>query len=285
MIIVTGASGQLGSAVVDDLLKRLPPEEIGVSVRDPRKLTSLEQRGVRVRRGDFTEPGSLQEAFEGASTVLVVSADATGAEALRRHRNAIDGAVAAGAKRIVYTSHMGAGHSSPFPPMPDHAATEDALQAAGTAFTTLRNGFYASTVPRLLQHALHTGELRVPQDGPVAWTAHRDLAEAAARILVDEPFDGPTPPLTGPDAIDMAGVAEIASSVLGREIRHVVISDDDYRDDLLAAGAPPEVADLLVGMFAAGRRGDFGPVDPALPTLLDRPAITLEEYLRTELVA
>jgi NAD(P)H dehydrogenase (quinone) len=285
MIIVTGASGQLGGAVVDDLLQRLPAEEFGVSVRDPRKLANLEQRGVRVRRGDFAEPGSLQEAFEGASRVLIVSAAATGDAALRRHRNAIDAAVAARVKRIVYTSHMGAGHSSPFAPMPDHAATEDAMRAAGTAFTSLRNGFYASTVPRLLQHALHTGELRVPQDGAVAWTAHRDLAEAAARTLVDELFDGPTPPLTGPAAIDMAGVAEIASRVIGREIRHVVISDDDYRDDLLTAGVPAQAADMLVGLFAASRRGDFGPADPALPSLLDRPAITLEEYLHTSLVA
>ncbi|MDR8412364.1 NAD(P)H-binding protein [Nonomuraea sp. 3-1Str] len=283
MIIVTGASGQLGSAVVDHLLRLVAAEQIGVSVRDPRKLASLARRGVRVRHGDFAEPASLRDAWEGASHVLIVSANSTGAEAVRLHRDAIDAAVAAGAKRILYTSHMGADPSSPFPPMPDHAATEEALQASGTAFTSLRNGFYASTVPQLLRHALDTGELRVPQDGPVAWTAHADLAEAAARILVDGRFDGRTPPLTGPEAIDMSRVAEIASRITGRAIRHVVISDEEYRHGLLSAGLPAPAAELLVGMFAASRRGDFGATDPALADLLGRPATTIEDYLRGSL--
>ncbi|MHA6627682.1 SDR family oxidoreductase [Pseudonocardia sichuanensis] len=289
MIIVTGASGLLGSAVVDELLRHVAGEQVGVSVRDPqkdpRRLADLEQRGVRVRRGDFAEPEGLREAFEGASRVLVVSARGTGADTVRLHRAAIDTAVAAGAQRIVYTSHMGADASSPFPPMPDHAATEEVLQASGTAFTSLRNGFYASTVPMLLRQALHTGELRVPQDGAVAWTAHADLAEAAARILVEERFDGPTPPLTGPEAIDMARVAAIASQLTGREIRHVVVGDEEYRQDLLSAGLPGPAVDILVGMFAASRRGDFGPADPALPALLGRPATTLQEYLATALPA
>ncbi|MFI6790687.1 NAD(P)H-binding protein [Nonomuraea sp. NPDC050383] len=283
MIIVTGASGQLGGAVVDHLLRLVAAEQIGVSVRDPRKLASLARRGVRVRHGDFAEPASLREAWEGASHVLIVSANSTGAEAVRLHRNAIDAAVAAGAKRILYTSHMGADPSSPFPPMPDHAATEEALQASGTAFTSLRNGFYASTVPQLLRHALDTGELRVPQDGPVAWTAHADLAEAAARILVDGRFDGRTPPLTGPEAIDMTRVAEIASRITGRAIRHVVISDEEYRQGLLSAGLPAPAAELMVGMFAASRRGDFGPADPTLADLLGRPVTTIEDYLRGSL--
>jgi uncharacterized protein YbjT (DUF2867 family) len=283
MIIVTGASGQLGSAVLDALLDRLPVEQVGASVRDPQKLAGLQQRGVRVRRGDFAEPASLPDAFEGATAVLIVSANSTGAEAVRRHRTAIDAAAAAGVKRILYTSHMGADASSPFPPMPDHAAAEDALRGTGVAFTSLRNGFYASTVPLLLRHALATGELRVPADGAVAWTTHADLAEAAARILVDGGFDGFTPPLTGPEAVDMARVAEIASRVTGREIRHVVVPDEEYRQGLLTAGLPVPAADMLVGLFAASRRGDFGPADPALGELLGRPPVSIEDHLRTSL--
>jgi NAD(P)H dehydrogenase (quinone) len=229
---------------------------------------------------DYTDPASLDSAFEGASTVFIVSASSTGDQALRQHRNAIAAATAAGAKRIVYTSHMGAGHASPFPPMPDHAATEDALGESGTPFTSLRNGFYASTVPMLLGHALQTGELRVPQDGAVARTAHADLAEAAARVLVDDPYDAFSPALTGPEAVDMARVAGIASELTGRPIGHIVVPDEEYRDGLLAAGLPVAAVDMLVGLFAASRHGDFGPVDPALPGLLSRPTITIEDYLR-----
>jgi uncharacterized protein YbjT (DUF2867 family) len=285
MIIVTGASGQLGGAVVEDLLRRVPADQIGVSVRDSRKAADLAHRGVRVREGDFTDPAGLEKAFEGAASVLIVSANSTGDDAVRHHGNAIAAAAAAGAKRVLYTSHMGADPTSAFPPMPDHAATEDALRTAGPAYTALRNGFYASTVPMLLRHALSTGELRVPRDGAVAWTTHADLAEGIARILVDDLFDGATPPLTGPQEVDMSRVAAIASDLTGREIRHVVVEDEEYRQGLLAAGLPESAATMLVGLFAASRRGDFGPADPALATLLGRPTTTIEDYLRTALPA
>jgi NAD(P)H dehydrogenase (quinone) len=283
MIIVTGASGQLGGAVLEALLERVPADQLGASVRDPQKLAGPRERGVRVRRGDFTDPASLANAFEDATAVLIVSASNTGGEAVRQHRAAIDAAVAAGVKRIFYTSHMGADAASPFPPMPDHAATEDALRTSGAAFTSLRNGFYASTVPMLLRHALATGELRVPSDGAVAWTTHADLAAATAQILVDGGFDGPTPPLTGPEAVDMARIAEIASQLVGRPIRHVVVSDSEYREGLLTAGLPVPAADMLVGLFAASRLGAFGPADPTLGELLGRPPIPIDQYLRTSL--
>jgi NAD(P)-dependent dehydrogenase (short-subunit alcohol dehydrogenase family) len=132
MIIVTGANGRVGRTVTERLLERVPAEEIGVSVRAPEKARDLGTQGIRVRRGDFTDPSSLAHAFDGASQVLIVSADATGEAALRAHRAAID-ATAAGANRILYTSHMGAHPDSPFVPMPDHA---DLADAAALVLTT-----------------------------------------------------------------------------------------------------------------------------------------------------
>jgi len=279
MIVVTGAGGQLGRAVIEQLLDRLNPEQFGVSVRDPQKVQDLEQRGVRVRHGDFTVPASLVGAFQGASRVLVVSADTTGEEAVRRHRTAIAAAVSAGAQRVVYTSRMGADRTSPYAPMPDHAATEAILQESGVAFTSLRNGFYASTVLELLASASRTGELRAPDDGPVAWTTHADLAAGAVLALTGDLFDGPTPPLTGPEALDMTDVAALASDLTGRTITRVVVPDAQYHAELLREGLPEHAADMRVGLFAASRRGDFAPADPTLTRLLDRPPTTLAAFL------
>jgi uncharacterized protein YbjT (DUF2867 family) len=76
--------------------------------------------------------------------------------------------------------------------------------------TALRNGFYAATVPLLLGRALETGELIAPADGPVSWTAHAGLAEAAAIVLAEEArLDGPTPPLTAPEVLDLDDIASI----------------------------------------------------------------------------
>ncbi|MGH3378238.1 MAG: NAD(P)H-binding protein, partial [Actinoallomurus sp.] len=122
MIIITGATGRLGSLIVHHLLERVPADQVGVSVRDPGRAADLAGRGVRVRRGDFTDPGSLAAAFEGAAQVLIVSANETGGAAVAQHTAAIDAARAAGAKRLLYTSHQAAGADSLFAPMPDHAA-------------------------------------------------------------------------------------------------------------------------------------------------------------------
>src|SRR4051794_10406943 len=159
MIVVTGATGRLGGALVEQLRKRLPADGIGVSVRGPAKAAALTEQGVRVRHGDFDDAGSLLDAFEGAEQVLLVSAATTGEAALRQHRTAIDAAAQAGVQRIVYTSHMGTNPASPFAPMPDHAATEAMLQESGLAFTALRNGFYASSGRMLLGRAPETGEV------------------------------------------------------------------------------------------------------------------------------
>jgi uncharacterized protein YbjT (DUF2867 family) len=281
MIIVTGGTGLLGSQIVDRLLERVPADRVGVSVRDIDRAGELAARGVRVRRGDFTDPSSLAEAFEGANQVLIVSANLTGDAAVAAHIAAIDAAHAAGAGRILYTSHQAAADDSVFEPMPDHAATERYLAATGIPFTALRNGFYAGTVPHLLGSALDTGELIAPADGPVSWTAHADLAEAAAIILADEGrFDGPTPPLTAPDALDLAGIAAILTEQSGRTIRRVVAEDSEWAASLVAHGVPEERAAMLLGMFRAARRGEFATATGELASLLQRPATPVRSILQ-----
>ncbi|HEX6482855.1 MAG TPA: SDR family oxidoreductase [Ktedonobacteraceae bacterium] len=279
MIIVTGANGQLGRTVVERLLVRVPAEQVGVSVRDVEKAQGLNARGVRVRRGDFNDPASLAHAFEGASQVLIVSSDESGETAVRKHRTAIDMAKKAGARRILYTSHMGSSPTSLFPPMVDHAATEAALRDSGVAFTALRNGFYAASALMLLGNALKTGELAAPEDGPVAWTAHPDLAEVAAIALSEEVLDGVTPPLTASEALDLDGIAAIASELAQRPIRRIVVPDTKYQDDMAAHGLPEERADVLLGMFRASRQGEFNRVDPTLARLIGRPPMSMRGVL------
>jgi uncharacterized protein YbjT (DUF2867 family) len=280
MIVVTGATGQLGTKIVDQLLALVPAPEIGVSVRDVGRAAGLAERGVRVRRGDFNEPESLAGAFEGASRVLVISSNETGADAVAQHVAAIDAARAAGAERVLYTSHQASATDSRFAPMPDHARTEAYLREQGGAFTSLRNGFYTSTVGWLVGQAATTGTLVAPADGPVSWTTHDDLAEAAAIALADDGrLDGITAPLTAPEAIDLEAVAAILSDLVGRTVTRVVVDDEEYRATMIAHGAPEQRADFLLGLFAATRRGEFDVTDPTLERLLDRPALSVRAVL------
>jgi uncharacterized protein YbjT (DUF2867 family) len=280
VIIVTGATGKLGRRTVERLLDRIPADRVGVSVRDPRKAQDLADRGVRVRQGSFDDPDSLVHAFEGAEQLLLVSLDRTGEECVTGHRTAIDAAVKAGVGRILYTSQMGAAHDSRFQPCRDHAETEDMLRATGLPWTALRNGFYAASALQFLESARQTGEITLPADGPVAWTGHDDLAEATAAILTDEGrFEGPTPPLTGPAALDFDTVAEIATRATGRPFTRTVVPDDAFREQAVAHGALAPIADLLLSIFAAARNGEFSVVDPTLAELIGRKPAGFESLL------
>ncbi|WP_425839817.1 SDR family oxidoreductase [Streptomyces fractus] len=271
MIIVTGATGQLGRRVVERLLERVPAERVGVSVRDPRKAQDFADRGVRVRQGSFDDPASLAHAFEGAEQLLLVSLDRAGEECVAGHRTAIDAAVKAGVGRILYTSQMGAAHDSRFQPCRDHARTEDLLRATGLPWTSLRNGFYAASALQFLESARRGGDIALPADGPVAWTGHDDLAEATAAILTDEGrFEGPTPPLTGPAALDFDAVAELAAQATGRPFTRTVVPDDAFREQVVSHGVPGPTADLMLSIFAAARGGEFSAVDPTLRELIGR---------------
>lgn len=119
--------------------------------------------------------------------------------------------------------------------------------------------------------ALETGVIEAPADGKVSWTAHVDLAEAAAIILASEGrYDGPTPPLTGSQALDLADLAGIASELLDRPVRRETITDEDLRSTMAAGGAPDQAADMVLGLYVASRKGEFTAVDPTLERLLGR---------------
>lgn len=282
MIIVSGATGQLGRAVVDELLKRVSAAQVGVSVRDPARAHELTAKGVRVRLGDYDRPDTLAHAWQGATKVLVVSSNAHGGVAVGHHRAAFEAAQGVGADRVFYTSHVGARAGSPFGPMNDHAATEALLEALPS--TAIRNGFYASTVPLMLRGALATGALDLPADGPVSWTTHRDLAEAIAALLTSN-TEASTVNLTASQALDFGQIADLVSGVTGRPLVRRTVSDDDHIRTMVARGMDEGMARMGLGIFQASRQGHFSLVAPTLATLLGRAPTGLEDYLRAELEA
>lgn len=280
MIVVTGATGQLGSRIVSRLLERVPATEVGVSVREAGRAAAFAERGVRVRAGDFTDPASLAQAFEGARQVLVVSAAIRGPGAVAANAAAIDAARAVGAQRVLYTSHQAASAHSLFAAQPIHAATEEHMAAAGLPYTALRNGFYVSTLGHYLGDALATGRLALPEDGPVSWTAHDDLADAAVAALTRPGLlDGTTPPLTAPATLDLAAVAGLLTELTGRTITRTVVDDEEWTATAVDRGMPALAADFTLGMFRAARRGEFAVTDPTLETVIGRPAVSVRSAL------
>lgn len=282
MIVVTGATGKLGKLIVEELALRMPTNEIGVSVRDPGKAAELQGRGIRVRKGDFAQPHSLHQAFEGASQLLLVSSNASafGGDPLAQHRAAIHAAKAAGVQRIVYTSQIASNPISAFPPARDHAATEVMLAESGIAWTALRNGFYADSAPFFMGREWQKGKIAAPADGKVSWTAHSDLAAAAVAILTGvKAFNGPTPPLTASAALDLADLASVASSMMGFPVAREVLSDEAFAAQAKQFGLPEGFVRMSLGYYEASRRGEFTKVDSTLKELIGRQPQTMREVL------
>jgi uncharacterized protein YbjT (DUF2867 family) len=279
MIIITGVTGALNGATVEHLLTRVPADQLGVSVRDVAKAAHLAERGVRVRRGSYDDPAALRESFEGAEQVLLVSSNDPHADHANLHRTAIDAAIAAGAKRILYTSHQHVGDDSPFHPARGHAATEAILADSGVAWTALRNGFYAHSLDWLLGPWQQTGVIAAPADGPVSWTDRTDEAEAAAIIIAGERrFDGSVT-LTAGTAVTFADIARVLSHLTGREIQRVVVDDERWIAEQVTQGSTEAMAQLMLGFFQAAREGRFAQVDRFLAELLGREPRTATDLL------
>jgi NAD(P)H dehydrogenase (quinone) len=286
MIVITGATGQLGRLIVEKLAGRIPVHQIGVSVRDRKKATDLEALGVRVRSGDFSDSASLKYAFEGATQVLIVSSNAraSGGDPVAQHRSAIDAARSAGVRRIVYTSHMAVSASSAFPPMHDHHATEEMLRQSGLEWTALRNGFYGASGLAMMGDARTSGSLLAPEDGKVSWTAHADLAEAAAIILASEgKYDGPTPPLVGSEALDFTDIARIASELQALPVQRQVLRDDEMLARMAARGLPEGAQRFALGFFVASRNGEFATADRTLEQMLCRAPLGMRDLLARQI--
>lgn len=313
MIVVTGANGKLGRSIVQHLLQLVPADRIAISVRNPAQAQELAQQGVSVRQADFADPATLPAAFAGAERVLLMSTTpAPGA--VQRHQAALEAAIAAGARQVVYVSFIDRDPASPFHAATAHAQTEALIRAADVPYTFLQNDLYADGLPMMLAPGLQTGVLEMPADGPVAWAVRDDLAEAAARVLAQGAHANAALPLTGPQALDMAQLAAILSRISGRTIERRVIPDELFIERMAAmlatggppgagaprsgppaggppAGAPPAggppdftaAARGLLGMYLAMRQGRFAAVSPVLGEVLGRQPTSVEAFLRRAL--
>ncbi|MFI5427407.1 NAD(P)H-binding protein [Aeromicrobium sp. UC242_57] len=187
-IAVTGATGQLGSLVIDSLLTKVPATEIVAIVRDAAKAQPLSDRGVDVRVASYDDRAALDTALAGVDKVLLISGNEMG-QRLAQHTNVIDAAIAQNVSLLAYTSAPSI-DTSTLPVAPEHLATEQYLRSTDLNYVALRNGWYHENYVPAIDAARHTGTvLTSAGDGLVASAARADFAEAAAVVLTtDEPL-------------------------------------------------------------------------------------------------
>lgn len=279
-LLVTGAAGQLGRRVVELLLDASVGTVIAAT-RHPYKLTELVARGAVVRKADFSEPDTLDDAFAGVDRLLIISTDAVDApgKRLAQHRAAIAAAVRAGVKHVVYTSLTAPGPESPITIAPDHHSTEEALAASGLDYTVLRNNVYADLLLQSLPRAVATGQLvAAAAQGGVGYVTREDCARAAVAALISG-AGRKTVDITGPAVVTQEELARLASELSGRPVSYVPISADELRVGLGAAGLPTGLAEVLVSFDVAIAQGKLTVTSPGVAELTGREPQSVSDFL------
>jgi NAD(P)H dehydrogenase (quinone) len=282
-LLITGASGQLGRIVLDELLAsgKVAAGNIVATTRDVAKLADYAAKGVSVRKADFDDAASLDSAFAGATKVLIISTDALDepGKRLRQHKAAVAAAQRAGVKHILYTS-MPQPEDSLVAFAPDHLGTEQAIKASGIAYTILRDGWYAENLFMSLPHALQTGSWYTSTgQGRIAHITRSDTGAAIAAALLKAGTESNIYTLTGGTSRTAEEIASIVSSATGKPLDVVHVSDDQLAAGLKGAGLPEGFIPVIVSFDANTREGKIAMVTDDVETLTGRKPTSLEDFV------
>jgi uncharacterized protein YbjT (DUF2867 family) len=278
MILVTGSTGNVGSKILGELLKR--HVAFRALVRKDGDVQRLNTRGIEVIQGDMTDRGRMRTVLQGVTHLYLLSA--TNPQLAETEGMLAEEARNAGVQHIVKQSAFGADTQAHCPISRVHAEAEEAVQASGVSCTILRpNSFMQNFVPLHARTIIAQGTFyEALADARVSHIDTRDLAEVAANILTQPGHEGQTYNLTGPEALSDEQIANMLSTLLGRRVTYTPISDDAMRQGMLAAHMPEWYVDSLVTLYQFYRQGGAAPATPDLAYLLKREPRTMETYLQ-----
>jgi NAD(P)H dehydrogenase (quinone) len=284
MIVITGATGQLGRLVIQELLKTAPASDIVAAVRSPEKAADLAALGVQVRHADYTLPATLATAFEGASRLLLISSSEVG-QRLPQHRAVIDAAKQAKVPLLAYTSILHADRS-PLGLAMEHQATEALLRESGLPFVLLRNGWYTENYTGNVATAIaHGAVLGSARDGRIASAARADYAAAAAAVLVRDDQAGLIHELAGDEAFTMQDLAAEIARQSGKPVVYQDMPQAAYAAALESVGLPSGFAQLLADSSAGSAQGALFDDGHRLSQLIGRPTTPLADCVAAALAA
>jgi len=278
VILVTGATGLNGGELVRLLSARGVP--VRALVRDPSRAGSLSSLpNVDVVEGDMARPETLAEPLRGVERAMLISS--SNATMLEVQSNFIDAARQAGVKHVVKLSGIIPDIDSPFRFARMHGEIELKLERSGLAFTQLRAGEFMHSYFRQVPAILARGALLLAmEEARIASIDVGDIAEVAATALTQPGHEGKTYPLTGPEALTMAEVAERLSAATGREIRYVNVAPEEAKRARLAAGVPEYTADALDELFAERRNGKESQVYTTFEEIIGRQPTSFDDFAR-----
>ena len=240
-LLITGATGGFASSALKTLLAKMPARDLILMSRKPEKLAEYAKLGCEIRYGDYEEPDSIEAAAQGADNMLMISGHKVGYR-VEQHSNAIDGAVRAGVKRIVYTSYYGSTEGNTALVCQDHYGTEQKLAASPIAWTALRDGMYANTmadacIPSMVKTGLW---VTCTQDGKVSFVDRDDCVACAVAALLNQGHENHVYNITGTDLWSWRDVADLVTEITGLPIEVRDVSDAEFNRFYRAMGIPQD---------------------------------------------
>ncbi|UXY29234.1 SDR family oxidoreductase [Streptomyces sp. HUAS TT20] len=280
-IVVTGATGHLGRHVVEQLLEKVPAEQITAVVRDEAKAADFAARGVKIAVANYNEPKTFDGLFASGDKVLLISGNEFDKGRVQQHRVVIDAAKAAGVALLAYTSAPG---SLTAALADDHRATEELLLASGLPYTLLRNGWYHENYTENLAPTLeHNAVVAAAGDGRVSSASRADYAAAAVAVLTGEGHENRAYELGGDEAWSFVEYAAELSRQTGKEIGYSPVPAEALQGILTGAGVPEPFAVILVGVDASIARGELVISSGDLSRLIGRPTSPFSEAIAVAL--
>ena len=276
MIVVTGATGQLGRLVVEQLLERVPAAQIVAVVRDAKKAEAFAQKGVQVREADYARPESLAAAFAGAEKVLLISSSEVG-HRVPQHKAVTDAARAAGVTLLAYTSILNADRSM-LSLASEHKDTEAYIRTCGLPFTLLRNGWYTENHTGSLGAAIEHGAiLGAAKDGRFATASRADYAAAAVAVLTGEGHENKVYELGGDESYTLAELAVVVAQQANKPVFYKDLPETEYAKALVGFGLPEGLANAIADADAGASRGELDTKSHDLSLLIGRPTTPMPQ--------
>ncbi|WP_145574346.1 SDR family oxidoreductase [Yersinia alsatica] len=284
MIAVTGATGQLGRLVINALLKKVPASEIIAAVRHPEKASDLAALGLQVRKADYSQPATLDAAFQGVDKLLLISSSEVG-QRVAQHTAVINAAKHAGVKLLAYTSLLHADKSI-LGLGEEHRATEALLRESGLPVVLLRNGWYTENYAASIAPALaHGAFIGAVGNGRIASAAREDYAQAAAAVLTQEGQAGKVYELAGDDSYTLAEFSAEIARQSGKPVVYQDLSEANFKQALISAGLPEGFASMLADSDAGAAQGGLFDDSHTLSKLIGRPTTPYAKVIAATLAA
>ncbi|MCX6216765.1 SDR family oxidoreductase [Spirosoma sp.] len=281
MILVTGATGQLGTAVIRQLLQKIPASQIAALVRDKQKTASLIDLGVTIRMGSYDDTEALDHAMQGIETLLLI-AGTDEQNRVRQHQNVVDAARKATVQRIAYTSRALRDPATLVNQlMMGHFQTEDYIKASGLAYTLFQNILYMDAIPQFVGgDAVFERGIHLPAaQGKVAFALRSEMGEAIANALVGKSEDNITYQLTGSASYSFHDVADALTTLSGKPVAYTPAEPLTFETQLTGRGLPTIVAQRITRFITDIAHGQEDSVSPDLENLLGRKPMALNEGL------